>query len=140
MEEARGILIDTNILASKKLKILLSINEPLYITPTILLEYLDWAIESRNIWLGKGNEKRAKGYEKLIKLFPKLIEELGINMIDQNVDKDDLKEITILIIQRNIDPGDATNAITTKKQKLKTITQDKDWQRLQDYTKEIIFI
>ena len=61
-------------------------------------------------------------------------------MIDQNVDKDDLKEITILIIQRNIDPGDATNAITTKKQKLKIITQDKDWQRLQDYTKETILI
>jgi hypothetical protein len=77
--------------------------------PSCLLEYLSWALESRNLWLAKGDAKRARGYERLVELRARLV------------------------LQRGIDPGDALNAITARKGELGVITLDKDWQRLPDY-------
>ncbi len=138
MEKAKGILIDTNVLMSKKIKVLLSLDKPLYITPIVLLEYLKWVIESRNRALSQGNVERAKGYEKLIKLFPELIKQLNINFIEQGISADDINEVISLILERGVDPGDAINAITTKRSKLMIITGDKDWLRLKDYVADVL--
>jgi len=138
MEEAKGILVDTNILISKKIKVLLSLDKPLYITPIVLLEYLKWVIESRNRALSQGNIERAKGYKKLIKLFPELLKQLNINLIEQDVNANDINEVISLILERSVDPGDAINAITAKRNKLMIITGDKDWLRLKDYVVDVL--
>ena len=140
MEEAGGTLVDTNILVSKKLKALLTLGGQLYVTPVVLLEYITWALESRNRRLAEGDYERARGYERLIKLLPSLLQELSIEVIEQGLEVEDLKEAVNLILHRSVDPGDALNAITARKKGLKVITQDRDWQRLKDCAKEVILL
>jgi len=138
LEERRGAIIDTCVLASRKLGAMRTLNTKLYVTPIVLLEYLNWALESRNIWRAKGDDKRARGYERLIELLPSLLLELGIEVLEQKFTVTELREATGLVIQRGVDPGDALNAITAKKRKLGIITLDRDWERLPDYATPII--
>jgi len=140
MEEAGGTLVDTNILVSRKLRALLTLEEQLYVTPVVLLEYINWALESRNRRLAEGDYERAKGYERLIELLPSLLRELGIKVIEQGLEVEDFKEAVNLILHRDVDPGDALNAITAKKKRLKVATRDRDWQRLKDHAKEVILL
>jgi len=37
-----------------------------------------------------------------------------------------------------VDPGDALNAITAKKESMSIVTLDEDWQRLSDYVTAVI--
>lgn len=138
MEERREAIVDTCVLVSKKLEALRTLNAKLYITPVVLLEYLNWAMESRNIWLVKGDAKRAKGYERLIELLPSALLELGVEVLEQKFTISELREAVGLVLQRDVDPGDALNAITARKRGMSIITLDKDWQRLSDYTVTII--
>jgi len=138
LEERRGAIIDTCVLASRKLGAMRTLNTKLYVTPIVLLEYLNWALESRNIWRAKGDDKRARGYERLVELLPSLLLELGIEVLEQKFTVTELREATGLVIQREVDPGDALNAITAKKRKLGIITLDRDWERLPDYATPII--
>ena len=140
MEESKGVLVDTNILVSKKLKSLLTLQDRLYVTPVVVVEYLNWAIESRNKMLSEGSVKRAKGYERLIRLFPSLLRELGVGIIEQSLDARDLGEAIDLVLDRGVGPGDALNAVTIRKEKLKVVTRDKDWEKLRDYAVEVIFM
>jgi predicted nucleic acid-binding protein len=138
LEERREAIVDTCILVSKKLEALRTLNAKLYITPVVLLEYLNWAMESRNIWLVKGDAKRAKGYERLIELLPSILLELGIDVLEQKFTISELREAVGLVLQRDVDPGDALNAITARKRGMSIVTLDKDWQRLSDYTVTMI--
>jgi len=138
LEERREAIVDTCVLVSKKLKALRTLNAKLYITPVVLLEYLNWAMESRNIWLVKGDAKRAKGYERLIELLPSALLELGIDVLEQKFTISELREAVNLVLQRGVDPGDALNAITARKRGMSIVTLDKDWQRLSDYTVTMI--
>jgi predicted nucleic acid-binding protein len=138
LEERREAIVDTCVLVSKKLEALRTLNAKLYITPVVLLEYLNWAMESRNIWLVKGDAKRAKGYERLIELLPSALLELGVEVLEQKFTISELREAVGLVLQRDVDPGDALNAITARKRGMSIITLDKDWQRLSDYTVTII--
>ncbi|RSN74548.1 type II toxin-antitoxin system VapC family toxin [Candidatus Methanodesulfokora washburnensis] len=138
MEERREAIVDTCVLVSKKLEALRTLNAKLYITPVVLLEYLNWAMESRNIWLVKGDAKRAKGYERLIELLPSALLELGVEVLEQKLTISELREAVGLVLQRDVDPGDALNAITARKRGMSIVTLDKDWQRLSDYTVTII--
>ncbi|RLE78847.1 MAG: hypothetical protein DRJ51_08835 [Thermoprotei archaeon] len=140
MEEAEGVFVDTNILVSKELRIILNVREPLYITPVVLLEYFNWIVEARNRRLAEGDVSRARGYERLLKKFPELLLKFDIKILEQNLTLSDLKEATNLILKRNADPGDALNAITTKKLALKVLTRDRDWQKLKDYAREVIIL
>ncbi len=79
----RGFLVATNVLVSKKLCALRGLPGPLYVTPVVVLEYMNWAIASRNRMLAKRMHERAKGYERLIGLLPSLLEALGVELIDQ---------------------------------------------------------
>jgi len=138
LEERRGAIVDTCVLVSRKLEALRTLNTKLYVTPIVLLEYLNWALESRNNWLAKGDDKRARAYERLVELLPSLLLELGIEVLEQKFTVTELREATGLVIQRGVDPGDALNAITAKKRKLGIITLDRDWERLPDYATPII--
>jgi len=138
LEERREAIVDTCVLVSKKLEALRTLNAKLYITPVVLLEYLNWAMESRNIWLVKGDAKRAKGYERLIELLPSALLELGVEVLEQKLTISELREAVGLVLQRDVDPGDALNAITARKRGMSIVTLDKDWQRLSDYTVTII--
>jgi len=138
LEERREAIVDTCVLVSKKLEALRTLNAKLYITPVVLLEYLNWAMESRNIWLDKGDVKRAKGYERLIELLPSALLELGVEVLEQKFTISELREAVGLVLQRDVDPGDALNAITARKRGMSIVTLDKDWQRLSDYTVTII--
>ncbi len=140
MEEAGGVLIDTSVLVSKKLGTVLGLREPLYVTPVVILEYLNWVIESRNMWFTKGDTKRAEGYERLVKLLQGLLEELDVEVVDQKLDIVDLGDIVTLVLEREVDPGNALNAVTAKKMNLKVVTRDKDWEKLRDYAKEVILV
>jgi predicted nucleic acid-binding protein len=140
LEERRGAIVDTCVPASRKLGALRTLNTKLYITPIVLLEYLNWALESRNLWLAKGDAKRARGYERLVKLLPSTLLELGIEVLEQKFTITELREAASLVLQRGIDPGDALNAITARKKELGIITLDKDWQRLPDYPATIIIL
>ena len=51
--------------------------------PIVLLEYFNWALESRNIWRAKGDDKRARGYERLVEQLPSLLLELGIELLEE---------------------------------------------------------
>ncbi|MCC6003970.1 MAG: type II toxin-antitoxin system VapC family toxin [Thermofilum sp.] len=138
MEERRGAIVDTCVPASRKLGALRTLNTKLYITPIVLLEYLNWALESRNLWLAEGDAKRTRGYERLVELLPSTLLELGIEVLEQKLTVPELREAASLVLQRGIDPGDALNAITARKGELGIITLDKDWQRLPDYVATII--
>lgn len=140
MGEARGVLVDTNVLVSKKLVTLYTIEENLYVTPIVVLEYLNWALESRNTWLSRGDVERARGYERLMELLPSLLEELGIEVVDQKFSLEELGGAVGLILGRGVDPGDALNAITTRKMGLKVVTGDRDWLRLRDYVEDVILV
>lgn len=140
MGRAKGVLVDTNVLVSKKLVILHTIEENLYVTPVVVLEYLNWALESRNIWLSRGDVERARGYERLMELFPSLLEELGVEVLDQEYSLEELSNAIDLVLRRGVDPGDALNAITTRKMGLKVVTGDRDWLRLKDYVKDVILV
>jgi len=83
LEERRGAIVDTCVPASRRLGALRTLNTKLYITPIVLLEYLNWALESRNLWLAKGDAKRARGYERLVELLPSILLELGIEVLEQ---------------------------------------------------------
>jgi len=140
MGRAKGVLVDTNVLVSKKLVILHTIEENLYVTPVVVLEYLNWALESRNIWLSRGDVERARGYERLMELFPSLLEELGVEVLDQEYSLEELSNAIDLVLRRGVDPGDALNAITTRKMGLKVVTGDRDWLRLRDYVEDVILV
>lgn len=140
MGRAKGVLVDTNVLASKKLVILHTIEGNLYVTPVVVLEYLNWALESRNIWLSRGDVERARGYERLMELFPSLLEELGVEVLDQEYSLEELSNAIDLVLRRGVDPGDALNAITTRKMGLKVVTGDRGWLRLRDYVEDVILV
>ena len=136
----RGFLVDTNVLVSKKLCALRGLPGPLYVTPVVVLEYMNWAIASRNRMLAKRMHERAKGYERLIGLLPSLLEALGVELIDQGLDAEALREAARLITERSVDPGDALNAVTAKRHGLGVVTGDRDWERLRDYAAQIIWL
>ena len=142
MEACEGVLVDTNVLISKKLRVLMQLqaSNKLYITPVVLLEYMNWAIASRNRALARGEKERAEGYQRLLALFPQLLLGLGIEVIDQDITIEDLVEAVELIVARNVDPGDALNAVTARRKGLCVVTQDRDWLRLRDYTADLILL
>jgi len=131
--DRKGYIVDTNILVSKKIRELLRLGADLYVTPTIILEYLNWAIAQRNKMLKRGLVERAKGYERLIEMFPELLESLGIMIVSPKLDIEEVSEATRLIRERSINPGDALIALAAKQLGLGVISNDKDWERLQDY-------
>lgn len=136
--DRKSYIIDTNILVSKKIRELLRLDADLYVTPTIILEYLNWAIAQRNKMLKRGLVERAKGYEKLIEMFPELLESLGITIVSPKLDIEEVSEATRLIRERSINPGDALIALAAKQLGLGVISNDKDWKRLQDYVADWI--
>jgi len=140
VEERRGVVVDTCVLVSRKLEALRTLNAKLYVTPVILLEYFNWALESRNRALAKGDAKRAKGYERLIELLPLTLLELGIEIAEQRLTIAMLREAASLVLQRGVDPGDALNAVTARKLGLGVTTLDRDWQRLTDCAAGVIFL
>ncbi len=140
MEKTTGILIDTNVLVSKKVEIVEGFWDQLYVTPIVLLEYLNWATESRNTWLSRGDKSRAQGYMRLIKLLPQVLEALGVKILAVEYNISDLVEAVMLVEKRSVDPGDALNAIATRKYKLRVLTMDRDWLRLKDYTVDVILV
>jgi len=140
VEERRGVAVDACVLVSKKLEALRTFNAKLYVTPVTLLEYFNWALESRNRALAKGDAKRAKGYERLIELLPSALLELGIEVAEQGLSIEELKEAAGLVLQRGVDPGDALNAVTARKMRLGVVTLDRDWQRLSDYAAGVILL
>ena len=140
MEERRGVVVDACVLVSKKLEALRTFNAKLYVTPITLLEYFNWALESRNRALAKGDAKRAKGYERLIELLPSALLELGIEIAEQRLSIAELKEAAGLVLQRGVDPGDALNAVTARRMRLGVVTLDRDWQRLSDYAAGVILL
>jgi len=58
--------------------------------------------------------------------------------VEQKFTISELREAVGLVLQRDVDPGDALNAITARKRGMSIVTLDKDWQRLSDYTVTII--
>ena len=140
MEKAKRVLVDTNILVSKKIVQLKLLERELYVTPVIILEYLNWALESYNEMMSRREYERAKGYMRLIELFPHLLDELGISVIGQEFSLEDLARAIRLVVERNVDPGDALNAVTASKLGLGVVTGDRDWLRLEDYVEEVILI
>jgi len=140
LEERRGVIVDTCVLASRRLEALRTFNARLYVTPVVLLEYLNWALESRNRSLARGDAGRAKGYERLIELLPSALLELGIEITEQRLTITELREAASLVLQRGVDPGDALNAVTARKVGLGIVTLDRDWQRLSDYAATVIIL
>ncbi len=140
MEKAKRVLVDTNILVSKKIVQLKLLERELYVTPVVVLEYLNWALESYNEMMSRREYGRAKGYMRLIELFPHLLDELGISVIGQEFSLEDLARAIRLVVERNVDPGDALNAVTASKLGLGVVTGDRDWLRLEDYVEEVILI
>jgi len=140
LEGRRGVIVDTCVLVSKKLEALRAFNARLYVIPVTLLEYFNWALESRNRALAKGDAKRAKGYERLIELLPLTLLELGIEVAEQRLTNAELREVAGLILQRGVDPGDALNAVTARRMGLGVVTLDRDWQRLTDYAAGVILL
>lgn len=125
-------------LGIQKLGALRALNVKLYVTPIVLHEYFNWALESRNLRLARGDVERAKGYERLIELLPSVLAELGMEILEQKFTIAELREVANLILQRSVDPGDALNAITAKKEDMSIVTLDEDWQRLSDYVTAVI--
>jgi predicted nucleic acid-binding protein len=140
VEERGGVVVDACVLVSRKLEALRTFNARLYVTPVTLLECFNWALESRNRALAKGDAKRAKGYERLIGLLPSALLELGIGVAEQGFSIGELKEAAGLVLQRGVDPGDALNAVTARKMGLGVVTLDRDWQRLSDYAAGVILL
>jgi len=136
-----GYIVDTNVLVSKRLRFLEKLaaeGRRLYVTPVVLLEYMNWAVEQRNRMMARGEAGRAKGYERLLQLLPRLLQALGIEILDQSLTLADLEEATRLVLERQVDPGDALNAVTARKKRLGVITGDHDWRRLRDYAAEVL--
>ena len=133
---AKGYIVDTNILVSKKLKMLQELDAKLYVTATVVLEYMNWIIHQRNQVLGKGEIERAKGYERLLQLFPRLLEALGIEVISEELRVEDLREAAELVLRRGVDPGDAIIALAAKQHGLGIVSGDQDWERLRDYVSD----
>jgi predicted nucleic acid-binding protein len=140
VEERRGVIVDTCVLASRKLEALRTFQAKLCVTPAILLEYLNWALEARTRWLAKGDARRARSYERLIELLPLTLSELGIGIVEQRLTIAELGEAASLVLHRGVDPGDALNAITARKAGLGIATLDRDWQRLSDYAAGVIIL
>ena len=82
--------------------------------------------------------ERAKGYERLIEMFPELLESLGITIVSPRLDIEEVSEATRLIREKSINPGDALIALAAKQLGLGVISNDKDWKRLQDYVADWI--
>ena len=140
MEERGGVIVDTCVLVSRKLEALRALNARLYVTPVVLLEYLGWALESRNFWLAKGDARRARGYERLIEYLPSVLLELGVEVLEQGFALSELREAVGLVLQRGVDPGDALNAVTARRAGLGVVTLDSDWQRLSDYAAAVVVL
>lgn len=67
-----------------------------------------------------------------------MLAELGMEILEQKFTIAELREVANLILQRSVDPGDALNAITAKKENMSIVTLDEDWQRLSDYVTAVI--
>ena len=136
-----GYIVDTNVLVSKRLRLLEGLaaeGARLYVTPVTLLEYMNWAVEQRNRALARGERSRAEGYERLVALLPGLLDALGIEVLAMDIDSRDLEEAARLVRERAVDPGDALNAVVAKKHRLGVVTGDHDWRRLRDYAVEVL--
>ncbi len=137
-ESPEGYIVDTNVLVSKKLRVLERVGKPLYITETVVLEYMNWVARQRRLMLQRGERERAKGYERLLRLFPRLLESLGITLLPTQLDSEAVEEAARLVIERDVDPGDALIAVTAKRLRLGVVSGDRDWERLRDYIQDLL--
>jgi predicted nucleic acid-binding protein len=134
------VLVDTNLLVSKRLRDLIGLGRRLVVTPVVVLEYMNWAVESRNRALARGELERAAGYERLLHLLPGLLDAIGAEIVEQQLDTRALEEAAALVTEWQVDPGDALNAVTAARKGLAVATGDQDWLRLRDYTVELILM
>ncbi len=132
--------MDTNLLVSKRIRDLQKLGRRLAVTPVVVLEYMNWAIASRNKALARGEAERAAGYERLLHLLPSLLDAIGATLVEQGLDTRDLEEAAALVTERQVDPGDALNAVTAAKKSLAVATCDRDWLRLRDHVAELILL
>ncbi len=137
-EATTGYIVDTNVFVSKRLKALEKLQGKLYVTVTVIYEYLVWALTSRNKMLGRGLLERARGYERLIEMFPRLLEALGIGVIHEPLDYDAVAEVARLVLERGVDVGDALLAVTARRLGFGVVSLDRDWERLRDYVRDLV--
>ena len=129
MEATQGILLDTSVLFSKGFKNLLG--KKLFINDSVILEYLNVMIDLRDEEREKGEIDRAKGREDQLRYFPQLVRENEI-ILGGNLSIDQLELATKLILERQVDPGDAIISIWTGDRRMEVATRDDDFDRLTD--------
>jgi len=137
-EGPEGYIVDTNVLVSRRLRVLEEIEKPLYVTETVVLEYMNWVERQRRLMLQRGERERARGYERLLTLFPRLLESLGIALLHARLEAGDVEEAARLVLERSVDPGDALLAVTARKLRLGVVSGDRDWERLRDYIADLL--
>jgi len=124
------IFIDTNAFfkAKRVFKKLITQGAKLVTSTIVIYEFVKIIDELIAL---ESNEKRRQLYIKLRTRFPKLIEELSIDILQHQITYNDLSQAYEIMSQKGIDIGDALIYILMKKMKIKKIlTFDDDWLRL----------
>lgn len=118
-------LLDTDILVSKKY--LHYINEDFVVTTITLLELMSVLRRKYLEMLKNGERRRAEGYLNMLRVIVIHVK----NRIIEATPEDFIQGIEIMI-ERDINAGDAVNAMIAKRTGRKVVSDDKDWDRVKD--------
>jgi predicted nucleic acid-binding protein len=117
-------LLDTDVLVSKQF---VSIKEPFVVSLISVVELASVIREKYLEKLNKGEKLRAEGYVKFLNLVLSYIRNVVVE-----VSFKDIEEAINIMFERDVNLGDAVNAMVARRLGCTVISNDKDWDRLED--------
>jgi len=129
LETAQEILLDTSVLFSREFANLLT--RKLVINDTVILEYLQVIIGLRDEANVAGDQTKARGREAQLRFFPQLVRENSI-ILAGDFSIEQVEQAANLILDRQVDPGDALIALWSNQHGASIATRDNDYDRLAD--------
>ncbi|MCY0858884.1 MAG: PIN domain-containing protein [Sulfolobaceae archaeon] len=117
-------LLDTDILVSKQFA---NISEPYVVSLVSVFELASVVRKKYLNLLAKNDKSRAEGYREFLNLVLSQIKDRIVQVFIE-----DLEEGIDIMFERDVNLGEAINAVIAKRLNCKVISNDKDWERLSD--------
>lgn len=124
------LLLDTDILFSKKYRKYKRID--FAVTIISAFELVEITRRRYVEMINKGEKARAQGYINSLKA---ILTDIVDKVIDVSVI--DVLDAIKIMVERDVNPGDAVNAVVAMRTGRKVVSEDKDWERVKDLVEVI---
>ncbi|MCI2415712.1 MAG: hypothetical protein MPF33_10820 [Candidatus Aramenus sp.] len=120
-------LLDTDVLVSKQF---VNVKQPFVVSLMSVIELASVIRKKYLELLKKGEKSRAEGYVKFLNLTLSHIKNVIVE-----VSLKDIEDAINVMFTRDVNLGEAVNAMIAKRLDCTVISNDKDWERLKDIVK-----